>query len=204
MLKIPSLEKLIHELSQLPGVGPKSAQRLAYHVLKKKGFSNKLRDALQLVEENVKDCPVCFSFTDNEGACNFCEDSRRNDTTICVVEDPANIERIESSGVFRGRYHVLRGAISPLDGIGVEDLRIKELLYRVDQKDDDGNPLTEEVILALDSDLEGDTTVLYLSKVLREKGLKVSRIAQGVPIGSDIDYVDERTMGRAMEYRVEL
>ena len=204
MLKIASLEKLIHELSQLPGIGPKSAQRLAYYILKKKGYSNKLRSALLQVEEHVKDCNQCFSFTDTGDLCGFCSDPKRSDETICVVEDPANIERIESSGVFRGRYHVLRGAISPLDGVGVDDLKIKELIQRAEAKDDNGNPVTQEIILALDSDLEGDTTVLYLSKIFREKGIKVSRIAQGVPIGSDIDYVDERTMGRAMEYRVEL
>ncbi len=204
MLKISALKKLIHELSQLPGIGPKTAGRLAYFILKNKDYSKNLREALVQVENEVHDCPVCFSFTDNEAECDYCLDPMRSDDIICVVEDPANIERIDSSGVFKGRYHVLRGALSPLDGIGVEDLKIKELVHRIEKKDDMGEPLTKEIILALDADLEGDTTVLYLSKSLREMGFKVSRIAQGVPIGGDIDYIDERTMGRAMEYRVEL
>jgi len=202
--KIPSLNKLVHELSRLPGVGPKSAQRLAYHILRSpQEFVLSLRDALKQVKEKIHECPVCFSFTEEEHACHFCSDSMRSDDVVCVVEDPADIERVESSGVFRGRYHVLHGALSPLDGISPEDLKIQALLDRVGP-DESGQPKVREVILALDADLEGDTTVLYLAKILKDMNIKTSRIAHGVPIGGDIDYVDYRTLGRAIENRVQV
>jgi recombination protein RecR len=202
--KIPSLNKLVHELSRLPGVGPKSAQRLAYHILRSpQEFVLSLRDALKQVKEKIHECPVCFSFTEEDGACHFCTDVMRSDDVLCVVEDPADIERVESSGVFRGRYHVLHGALSPLDGITPQDLKIEALLDRV-QPGLDGELRIREVILALDADLEGDTTVLYLAKILKDMNIKTSRIAHGVPIGGDIDYVDYRTLGRAIENRVQV
>ena len=202
--KIPSLNQLIHELSRLPGVGPKTAQRLAYHILRSPNeFVQGLRDALRGVKEKIHDCPQCFSFTEEDGFCHFCKDPMRTTDAVCVVEDPADIERIESSGVFRGRYHVLHGAISPLDGIGPQDLKIQALLDRLTVASDDGVPITE-VILALDADLEGDTTVLYLAKILKDMKIKTSRIAHGVPIGGDIDYIDYRTLGRAIENRVQV
>lgn len=202
--KIPSLNQLIHELSRLPGVGPKTAGRLAYHILRSPDeFVQGLRDALRGVKEKIRECPVCFSFTEEEDACHFCKDVMRASDSICVVEDPADIERIESSGVFRGRYHVLHGAISPLDGIGPQDLKIQALLDRV-APDTDGQLPVTEVILALDADLEGDTTVLYLAKILKDMNIKTSRIAHGVPIGGDIDYIDYRTLGRAIENRVQV
>lgn len=197
MFKIGSLEKLIHELNRLPGVGPKTAQRLAYHILRTPDFSSKLQSALRQVEEDVHPCPQCFSYTDEAELCRYCTDPGRRDDLICVVEEPSDILRVESSGVFRGRYHVLHGAISPLDNIGPQDLKIRELMERIDAK-------ITEVILALDPDLEGDTTVLYLAKALTDKQVKITRIASGVPLGSDIDYVDDRTLGRALENRVEL
>lgn len=204
MLKIASLELLVHELGRLPGIGPKTAQRLAYHILKSPNeYSQKLRHALEEVETRVKLCPECFSYTDQE-ICSFCGDPSRTDEVLCVVEEPADILGVESSGVFRGRYHVLQGAISPLEGVSPEDLRISELMERINKGLSGEKTPVREVILALDADLEGDTTVLYLTKLLSEKKIKVTRIAHGVPIGSDIDYIDHRTLGRALENRVEL
>lgn len=203
MLKIPSVEKLIHELCQLPGIGPKTAQRLAYRILRMKGYSKRLRDSLEQVEERVHDCPECFNFTDNDGPCYFCLDPRRSSQLLCIVEEPSDIDRIEGSGAFHGRYHVLHGSLSPLEGVGPENLKIAELMDRIRNSKSGGNPV-EEVILALDPDLEGDTTVLYLVEELAPLGVRVSRIAHGVPLGSDIDFIDNRTLGRALENRVEL
>lgn len=204
MLHIGALEKLVHELSRLPGIGPKTAQRLAYFILKSQTeYPERLSEALLQVRAEVHDCPRCFNYTDSE-LCRYCEDSHRSDESICVVEEPADIMRIESSGAFRGRYHVLHGTISPLEGIGPKELKIQELLDRVDEGLQGQGPLIKEIILALDADLEGDTTILYLAKQLQGKGLKLSRIAHGVPIGSDIDFIDDRTMGRALQNRVEL
>lgn len=252
MFKIGSLEKLIHELNRLPGVGPKTAQRLAYHILRTPTYSEKLQEALALVQENVHLCEQCFSYTDEPLICKLCSDPHRRDDLLCIVEEPSDILRVESSGAFRGRYHVLHGAISPLDNIGPGDLKIQELMNRINagllaasadvetkvlpdfrlnldfldeatqqQESSDRfshdlsleptpsttgqpSPKINEVILALDPDLEGDTTVLYLAKVLSDKQVKITRIASGVPLGSDIDYVDDRTLGRALENRVEL
>ncbi|WP_374000843.1 recombination mediator RecR [Bdellovibrio bacteriovorus] len=204
MLHISALEKLVHELSRLPGIGPKTAQRLAYFILRTGNeYPERLSEALLRVKAEVHDCPRCFNYTDTD-ICRYCEDAHRADESICVVEEPADIMRIESSGAFRGRYHVLHGAISPLEGIGPKELKIKELIDRVDDGLNGTGPVIKEIILALDADLEGDTTILYLAKQLQGKGLKLSRIAHGVPIGSDIDFIDDRTMGRALQNRVEL
>lgn len=201
--RVASLEKLVHELSQLPGIGPKTAQRLAYYILRSsKEFAQNLREAIEDVKTKVKECPKCFSYTEEE-LCHYCTDPHRQDDLICVVEDPSDISRLESSQAFRGRYHVLHGAISPLDGITPQDLKIQALLNRIDESQSTSTPITE-VILALDADLEGDTTVLYLAKILGEINIKVTRIAHGVPIGGDIDYIDHRTLGRALENRIEL
>lgn len=202
--KIPSLNQLVHELSRLPGVGPKTAQRLAYHLLRSPDeYVQTLRDALKGVKEKIRECPICFAFTEEEDCCHFCKDPMRSNESVCVVEDPADIERIESSGVFRGRYHVLHGAISPLDGVSPQDLKIQALLDRLTSNEERICEVTE-VILALDADLEGDTTVLYLAKILKDMKIKTSRIAHGVPIGGDIDYIDYRTLGRAIENRVQV
>jgi recombination protein RecR len=203
MLQIPALEKLVHELSRLPGIGPKTAQRLAYFVLRSKDhYPEKLSDALLRVQTEVHSCPVCFNYTDKD-LCRFCEDTHRNDEILCLVEEPSDIFRIESSGAFRGRYHVLHGVISPLDGVTAKDLKIKELLERLHQAEEIGKPI-REIIFALDADLEGDTTALYLVKTLQGRNIKISRIAHGIPIGSDIDFIDDRTMGRALENRIQL
>lgn len=204
MLHIPALEKLVHELSRLPGVGPKTAQRLAFYILKsKESYPEKLSDALMRVQTEVHSCPECFNYTDRD-LCKFCEDPHRGNDSICLVEEPSDIFRIESSGAFRGRYHVLHGVISPLEGITAKDLKIQELVAKIEKGLSDDGPTIKEVILALDADLEGDTTALYLAKILQGKGVKLSRIAHGIPIGSDIDFIDDRTMGRALENRIEL
>jgi recombination protein RecR len=220
MFKIGSLEKLIHELNRLPGIGPKTAQRLAYNILRTPDLSEKLQIALKLVQENVHQCAQCFSYTDEGAFCRFCRDHNRRQDVVCVVEEPSDISRLESSGAFRGMYHVLHGSISPLDNVGPQNLRIRELLERIDAGIEETQvpylagvqgegepaiaPKITEVILALDPDLEGDTTVLYLAKALQDKLVKVTRIASGVPLGSDIDYVDDRTLGRALDNRIEL
>lgn len=202
---IPSLDKLVHELSRLPGIGNKSAQRLAYHLLKSsEEQTESLRLALRQVKDCVTTCPSCYSYTEEEELCRYCSHPGRSDHILCVVEDPADITRIESSGVFHGRYHVLHGAISPLDGVSPQDLKIQALIDKVDAGRANEAPQIEEVILALDADLEGDTTALYLAKILNEKQVRVTRIAHGVPIGGDIDYIDHRTLGRALENRVLL
>ncbi|MGE0763531.1 MAG: recombination mediator RecR [Bdellovibrionales bacterium] len=201
---VPSLEALVHELAKLPGIGPKTAQRLAYHILKSKSdYVAALRRTLQEVKDKVHECPQCYSYTENTGACQYCADTMRTDKVLCVVEDASDITRIESSGVFKGRYHVLQGAISPLEGVTPDSLKIKALMERIRRSQTTDHPVCE-VILALDADLEGDTTVLYLAKLLREMGVSITRIAHGVPIGGDIDYIDYRTLGRAIENRVQL
>lgn len=208
MLHIPALEQLVHELCRLPGIGPKTAERLAYYILRsREDYVDRMVTALQRVRAEVHMCKQCYNYTDND-YCRYCTDAYRTDDLLCVVEEPSDILRIEGSGAFRGRYHVLHGAISPLDGIGPENIKLKELMNRIDQAAQGRKPVIREIILAISSDLEGDTTVLYLTKLLHNsengKNLKLSRIAQGVPIGSDIDFVDDRTMGRALENRVEL
>lgn len=204
MLHIPALEKLVHELSRLPGIGPKTAQRLAYYVLKSKdSYPAQLTEALLRVQAEVHSCIECFSYTDRD-VCKYCSDVHRNNEVLCLVEEPSDISRIESSGAFRGRYHVLHGVISPLDGVSARDLKIAELVQKIDDGIAGTKNLIKEIIFAFDADLEGDTTCLYLTKILQGKGLKISRIAHGIPMGSDIDFIDERTMGRALENRIEL
>lgn len=204
MLQISALEKLVHELSRLPGVGPKTAQRLAYYVLKSKdSYPAQLTEALLRVQTEVRSCTECFSYTDRT-ICRYCSDDNRNSELLCLVEEPSDISRIESSGAFRGRYHVLHGVISPLDGISAGDLKIAELMQKIEDGISGVKAQIKEIIFAFDTDLEGDTTALYLTKLLQGKSLKISRIAHGIPMGSDIDFIDDRTMGRALENRVEL
>jgi recombination protein RecR len=203
--KIPALDFLIHELGRLPGIGEKTAQRLAYFILKQgPEFSKSLQESLSGVQTSVHPCPECFAYTDQELKCHICASTNRDEHMLCIVEDPADITKVEKAAVFKGRYHVLQGAIAPLDNVGPDDLRIKELIARIDKGLEGKGPKIEEVILALDADLEGDTTALYISKVLSAKSLKLTRIAYGVPFGSDIDYIDQRTLGRALENRVEI
>jgi len=204
MLHIAALEKLVHELSRLPGIGTKTAQRLAYHILRAPAeYSTRLAETLKAVREQIHMCPHCFNYTDLE-LCRYCQDLNRTDEVLCVVEEPSDIMRIESSGAFHGRYHVLHGAISPLEGIGPQNLKIQELMAKINKGLSGETAKIREIIMALDADLEGDTTVLYIVKQLQGKDIKVTRIAHGVPFGSDIDYIDDRTMGRALENRIQL
>lgn len=204
MLNIPALEKLVHELSRLPGIGPKTAQRLAYYVLKSKdSYPTLLSEALLRVQTEVHTCKECFNYTDRV-VCKYCEDPNRNSEILCLVEEPSDISRIESSGAFKGRYHVLHGVISPLEGITARNLKIHELMQKVEEGLAGTRTTLKEIIFAFDADLEGDTTALYLTKILQGKNIKISRIAHGIPMGSDIDFIDDRTMGRALENRIEL
>jgi len=194
--KLPqSLENLIKALNQLPGIGPKMAQRLALHIMKTSGEDVKrLAQALIEAKEKVKPCSVCGNLTDKD-PCAICIDPGRDRETICVIEQPSDIFVIERTGGFRGLYHVLMGALSPLDGIGPEDLRIKELLTRVKSSQ------VREVILATDPDTEGEATAIYLSQLLKPSGIKITRIASGIPSGGDIEYADDITLTKALEGR---
>jgi len=192
------LLRLIEELQRLPGIGPKGAQRLAFHILKTpRDQTDRLADALREVKERVTYCSVCNNITDTD-PCVFCTNPARDQHVICVVEEPQNVSVVEKTGGFKGAYHVLMGVLSPLHGIGPDDLKIKGLLNRVA----DGR--AEEVILATSPTVEGEATALYLARLLKPLGVRVTRIAMGIPVGSDIEYADEITMTRAMEGRREV
>jgi len=189
------VQELIDELGRLPGVGPKSAQRIAFYLLQADAEQPKrLAQVLLEVKERVRFCEVCFNVTE-ETRCNICRDVRRNQNTICVVEESKDVQAIERTREFRGLYHVLGGAISPIDGVGPDNLRIKELMARL------GNPDISEVILATDPNLEGEATATYLTRMLSPLGITVSRLASGLPVGGDLEYADEVTLGRAFEGR---
>ena len=191
------LIKLIEELQRLPGIGPKGAQRLAFYILRTpREQTDRLADALRDVKERVTYCSVCNNITDAD-PCLYCSGDERNHNIICVVEEPQNVSAVERSREFRGVYHVLMGALSPLQGIGPDDLKIKGLLSRV------GNGVTE-IILATNPNVEGEATAIYLARLLKPLGVKVTRIAMGVPVGSDLEYADEVTMHKALEGRREV
>jgi recombination protein RecR len=188
------VSQLIEELSKLPGIGPKTASRLAFHLLKaSREEAVALADAIREVKERIRLCSVCFNVTEND-PCEICSDSRR-ESTICVVEDPLDVVAIERTGEYRGKYHVLHGAISPVDGIGPDKLRIRELVTRVEQESPD------EVIVFTNLDLPGEATATYLHRVLTPLGINVSRPASGLPVGGDLEYADEMTLGRALSGR---
>jgi recombination protein RecR len=192
-----SLIRLIEELQRLPGIGPKGAQRLAFHILRTpREQTDRLAEALRDVKERVTYCSVCNNITDDD-PCAFCSNDERNHNIICVVEEPQNVTAVERSREFRGVYHVLMGALSPLQGVGPDDLKIKGLLSRV------GNGVTE-IILATNPNVEGEATAIYLARLLKPLGVKVTRIAMGVPVGSDLEYADEVTMHKALEGRREV
>jgi recombination protein RecR len=192
------LVRLIEEFKRLPGIGAKSAQRLAFHILRTpREETDRLCDAVRDVKERVTYCSVCNQITDVD-PCALCTDDRRDRRTICVVEEPQNVEVIEKTREFRGLYHVLMGALSPLHGIGPDDLKVKGLLERV------AAGTVEEVILATNPTVEGEATAIYLARLLKPLGLRVTRIATGIPVGSDLEYADEVTMGKAMEGRREV
>jgi recombination protein RecR len=192
-----SLTQLVEQLQKLPGIGAKSAHRLAFHVLKTpREDAERLCDAIRQVKERVTYCSVCNNITDAD-PCAFCTSPTRDQRLICVVEEPQNVAVIEKTREFRGVYHVLMGALSPLHGVGPDDLKIKGLLSRVGAGAD-------EVIVATNPTVEGEATALYLARLLKPLGVRVTRIAMGVPVGSDLEYADEVTMTRAMEGRREL
>ncbi len=196
MKPLPSLQALLFELQKLPGVGPRTARRLAQHILRAGGReAAALAKTLFDLQKNIKKCPQCFQLTEGAGLCAICLDKSRDPEVLCVVEQPFDVFRIESSGAFKGFYHVLHGAISPLRHILPKDLTLKELQSRA------AAAHVKELILAIDSDLEGDTTALYIQKTISGPSLKISRLASGIPFGSDLEYVDDKTLWRAMENR---
>lgn len=189
------VQDLIDELGKLPGIGPKSAQRIAFHILQTESFdTTRLAEILTVVREKVRFCLVCGNVSEQE-TCGICRDPRRNSAVICVVEEAKDVVAIERTREFRGLYHVLGGAISPIDGIGPDDLRIPQLLKRLASTD------VTEVIIATDPNLEGEATATYLTRLLVQPGLRVSRLASGLPVGGDLEYADEVTLGRAFEGR---
>jgi recombination protein RecR len=192
------LLKLVEQLQRLPGIGAKSAQRLAFHILKTpREEVERLADAMRDVKDRVTYCSVCSNITDVD-PCYYCTESNRDHRVICVVEEPENVSAVEKTREFKGVYHVLMGALSPLHGVGPDDLKIKGLLARV------GEGRVDEVILATNPNVEGEATAIYLAKLLKPLGVRVTRIAMGVPVGSDLEYTDEFTMHKAMEGRREL
>ncbi len=190
-----SLNQLIEEFAQLPGIGRKSAQRLALYILKlPKEEVLTMAQALVNVKERIRYCSSCWNFTEKD-PCNICANAKRDTHTICVVEEPNDVIAIEKTNEFRGLYHVLGGSLAPLEGIGPEDLKVKELLVRI-------TPNVKEVILALNPNIEGEATTIYLTRLLKPLGVEVTRLARGIPIGSDLEFADEATLSRALEGRV--
>ncbi len=191
------ISKLIEELSSLPGIGNKTAQRLAFHILDlPEERAQRLADTIMEAKHNIRYCRTCYTLTDAE-ECPICRNAARDHKTIMVVETPRDLAAYEKTGKYEGVYHVLHGAISPLLGIGPEDIRLKELITRLEGD-------VNEVIIATNSGLEGETTAMYISKLIKPTGIRVSRIASGVPVGGDLEYIDEVTLLRALEGRVEL
>jgi len=191
----PPVQALIDELGRLPGIGPKSAQRIAFHLLKVPADdANRLAHAIREAKDKVRFCERCFNVSEAD-LCDYCNDDRRDSSIICVVEESRDIVSIEKTGEFRGRYHVLLGAMSPLEGIGPEQLKIRELLARL------GPEGVQEVIVCTNPNTEGEVTAMYLARTLKPLGLTVTRIASGLPVGGDLEYADELTLGRALEGR---
>ncbi len=192
------VQDLIDELGRLPGIGPKSAQRIAFHLLKlDKQDALRLAHAIGEVKDRVSFCRTCFNVSEGE-QCGICGDSRRDTTVVCVVEEPRDLVAVEKTGEFHGRYHVLQGAISPIEGVGPDQLRVRELIDRI------GRDGIEEIILCTNPNLEGEATAMYLARLLKPMGLRVTRIASGLPVGGDLEYADELTLGRALEGRREV
>jgi recombination protein RecR len=205
---------LIEELTKMPGIGPKSAQRLALHLLRARAEdAAALADAILQVKEAIHACPICFNLTDAE-VCDICADPQRDPKTVCVVSDARDLLAMERAGGYRGRYHVLQGLLSPMDGVGPDSLRIEELLQRVREQTvgSENSPASgaqrragvTEVILATDPTVEGDATAVYLAELLKPLGVKVTRIALGLPMGGDLDYADDVTISRSLEGRREM
>lgn len=194
----PSVAKLISELGKLPGVGPKSAQRLAFHILAMQPEDVKsLSDALMEARTSTRLCSVCQNFTDTE-ICPICADPKRDKSTICVVENPRDVSTMERMRDYNGLYHVLHGVYSPLNNVGLDEIKIKELIQRLRE-----NPETKEVIIATNQTAEGEATAMYLGRLIKPSGIKVTRIASGLPMGSDLEYADDVTLSKAMQARHE-
>ena len=198
-----AVQELIDELGRLPGIGPKSAQRIAFHLLKLPSVDAlRLSAAVARAKERVTFCTLCFNIAESDSAhdsndqlCELCVDPRRDVTLVCVVEEPKDIAAVEKTQEYNGRYHVLQGAISPIDGVGPDQLRIRELLARLDAEG------IQEIILCTNPNLEGEATAMYLSRLFKDLDVKVTRIASGLPVGGDLEYADELTLGRALEGR---
>ncbi len=198
MEKFPAIQAVVNELRKLPGIGPKSAQRMAFHLLKRSREDvGALASAIRDLKEKVRFCSRCHGIAEGE-LCGFCADPARDASLVCVVEEPGDVFAVEKTGEFRGRYHVLMGALSPLDGIGPEELTIASLERRV------GEDGIKEAIIATNPNLEGDATAMYLSKALSPKGVQVSRIARGLPVGTSLEFADEVTLTRSIEGRREI
>ena len=186
------VQDLIDELGRLPGVGPKSAQRIAFHILKlSTEDALRIATAIAVMKERVSFCTICFNISEGD-ACGICSDTRRETSVVCVVEEPRDIVAVEKTGEYRGRYHVLQGAISPIEGIGPDQLRVKELLARIEPEG------IKEVILCTNPNIEGEATAMYLGRLLKPLGIRVTRIASGIPVGGDLEYAVELTLGRAL------
>ncbi|MDQ3955726.1 MAG: recombination mediator RecR [Actinomycetota bacterium] len=196
------IQQLIDELARLPGIGPKSAQRVAFYLLKVSDEEAvRLANSIAEMKRTVRICARCFNVSDQE-LCEFCRDERRDPSVVCVVQEPPDIVAIERTREFNGLYHVLQGAISPIEGIGPDDLRVPELLARVGGRD--GSPALSEVIIATNPNIEGEATAMYLARLLGPLGVTVTRLASGLPVGGDLEYADEVTLGRALEGRRNL
>jgi len=192
------IQDLVDELNRLPGIGPKSAQRLAFHIVKSQAQdARRLAEAIVQAKERVRFCRECFGVSEGE-LCRYCSDPTRDTTVICVVEEPKDVSALEKAGAMRGRYHVLGGAISPMQGVGPDDLRVQELLDRV------GRNGLAEVVLATNPNLEGNATAMYVAGLLKPLGVRVTRLASGLPVGGDLEYADEVTLGQALEGRREM
>ncbi len=190
------MNRVIDALSQFPGIGKKTAQRMAFHLLKsERDLAVNLARSVLDVKDMIHECPICFNISET-GPCGICSDAKRDDTLLCVVEDTIDVLALERTGEFNGKYHVLGGVLSPLDGIGPDDLHVDPLLERMDGK--------KEVIIATNPSVEGETTTLYLAKILKPYGVQVTRLARGIPVGGDLEYVDEATIVSALEGRREL
>ena len=195
MIAAPAIQTLLDELERLPGVGPKSAQRIAYWILNTDSDTAlRLSNAIAEVKDTVHFCPRCFNYAQGE-ECEICASAKRDTSILCVVEEPRDIPPIERTGVFFGRYHVLGGALSPMDGIGPDQLHIAALMRRLAQEE------IQEVVLATNPNVEGETTATYLARLIKPLDIKVSRLASGLPVGGDLEYADEVTLGRALEQR---
>lgn len=197
------IQRLVQRLARLPGIGEKTATRLAFHLVRAPdSYARELADALREVVDKIRLCSVCMNLTEDD-PCNLCGDARRDGSVVCVVASPSDLVAIERAGEYRGSYHVLHGLLSPLEGIGPEDLRIAELVRRLETRSD-GTPAVEEVIVATNASVEGETTAMYLARVIKPLGVRASRIASGIPVGGELEYSDQATIARALAGRAPL